>query len=312
MTMARDSKVAFTHLDKVYYPDAAFTKGDMMHYYQSVGPTMLPHLAKRPVTVIRYPDGVAGGFFFEKRCPEKRPAFMKTVSVTSERYGTIAFCAVDNLPSLLWLANRAAIEFHTYLFRGARETAPTMMVFDLDPGAPATIADCVEIALIIRGLLRELGLECFAKTSGGKGLHLGVPVQGTTFAATKAFARGIATTLERREPLRVTASMAKAARAGRVFFDWSQNDHGKTTACAYTLRARRTPTVSTPVAWDELELALRRKRCTSLSFTAAEVLARVARLGDLFAPALTLRQRLPAVRGQAVATSHRRGPHASP
>jgi bifunctional non-homologous end joining protein LigD len=300
-TSTSGAKVPLTNLDKVFYPGAAFTKGDMLRYYQSVSAVMLPHLAKRPVTVIRYPDGVEGMFFFEKRCPEKRPPYMKTATVTSDRHGSIEFCEVGNLPSLLWLANRAAIEFHTYLFRSAREDAPTMMVFDLDPGAPATMADCIEIALIIRGLLRELDLECFAKTSGGKGLHLGVPVQAATFAATKAFARGIAATLERREPLRVTASMSKAARPGRVFIDWSQNDHGKTTACAYTLRARSAPTVSTPVTWEELELALRRKRAAALAFTADAVLARVASLGDLFAPTLTVRQRLPSMKSKGAA-----------
>jgi bifunctional non-homologous end joining protein LigD len=282
-----------TNLDKVLYPSCGFRKGDVLSYYQAISPVMLPHLARRPVTVKRYPDGVGQEFFYEKRCPAKRPPWMATATATSDRHGSIEFCTIDNAQSLVWMANRAAIEYHTYLYRAEAEDQPTMMVFDLDPGAPATLLDCLEVGAMVRGLLAQLGLESFAKTSGGKGLHLGVPLRGARFAEVKGFARSVADLLAREEPQRVTSTMSKAQRPGRVFIDWSQNDHGKTTACAYTLRALERPLVSTPVTWEEIERARRRKKADLLRFEAAQVLRRVADIGDPFAATLTLRQRLP-------------------
>jgi bifunctional non-homologous end joining protein LigD len=285
-------ELAVSNLEKVLYPACGFTKGEVLQYYQAIAEVMLPHLARRPVTVKRYPDGVAGMFFYEKRCPAKRPAWVASASVASERHGSIEFCTIDNAQTLVWMANRAAIEYHTYLFRAGAEDRPTMLVFDLDPGPPATLVDCLEVALVLRDLLAGLGLTAYAKTSGGKGLHLGVPLRATTFAAVKAFARSVAEAMARQDQ-RVISSMAKAARAGKVFIDWSQNDHGKTTACAYTLRAGERPTVSTPVSWKEVEQALRRRKPELLRFEAGQVLARVRDLGDLFAPTLKATQRLP-------------------
>jgi bifunctional non-homologous end joining protein LigD len=286
--------VIVTRPDKVLYPASGFSKADLISYYERISPVMLPHLAHRPVTLVRYPDGVEGISFYEKRCPAQAPRFLRSAAVTSSSHGTITYCMIENAPSLLWLANRAAIEFHTFLYRMPRQDAPTMMVFDLDPGAPATIADCIEVALELHGLLTELGLEAFAKTSGGKGLHILVPLQGAAFAQTKACARDLAEALTQHAPRRVTATMAKAKRTGKVFIDWSQNDHGKTTACAYTLRARSTPTVSAPVRWSELERVHARDAARDLVFSPEAVLARVASLGDLWAALLTVKQRLPA------------------
>ena len=289
---ARD-QVPLTNLDKMFYPEARFTKGDLVDYYDRISPVMVPHLASHPVTVIRYPDGVDGLSFFEKRAPAKRPPWLKTMRASSERFGAIEFPVIDSRQALVWMANRAAIEFHTYLFRQRAEQRPLMLVFDLDPGAPATLRECLDIGIVIRDLLHDLGLQTFAKTSGGKGLHLVVPVQGASFDDTKHFARQVAELLARQEPRRVTSAMAKAQRSGRVFIDWSQNDHGKTTACAYTLRARTRPTVSTPLAWEEIERARRRFTLERLVFDAHHVLRRVDEMGDLFAPVLTTRQRLP-------------------
>ncbi len=286
--------VIVTRPGKVLYPATGFTKADMVSYYQRISPAMLPHLAHHPVTMVRYPDGVEGGSFYEKRCPAVHPAFLKSGLVSSSRFGSITSSLIENEPSLLWLANRAAIEFHTYLYRIPREDAPVMMVFDLDPGAPATLGSCIEIALELRLMLTRLGLQAFAKTSGGKGLHLLVPIQGATFAQTKGCAREMAEALARHEPRRVTATMARDQRVGKVFIDWSQNDHGKTTACAYTLRAGTAPTVSMPVAWKELERALARDGLRRLAFAPDDAIARVAAHGGLAAPLLTVKQRLPA------------------
>lgn len=287
--------VELSNLDKVLYPETGFTKGDMIGYYEAISPIMLPHLAHRPVTVKRYPNGVTGLFFYEKRCPAKRPSWVATATVTSERHGSLTFCVIDTAASLVWMANRAAIEFHTYLHRQTQENRPTMLVFDLDPGEPATLHDCLEIGVILRDLLAQLGLKSWAKTSGGKGLHLGVPITGASFAEAKTFAHGLADLLARKHPKRVTSVMAKIERRGKVFIDWSQNDHGKTTACAYTLRARERPSVSTPVSWEEVERACRRRKASTLEFMADDVVHRVKELGDLFAPTLTLRQQLPSL-----------------
>ncbi len=284
--------VPVTNTDKTFYPAASFTKGDVLAYYRDIAPFMLPHLAGRPVTVKRYPDGVESPFFYEKRCPAAHPDFVKTTQVSSAHYGAMTFCEVNNLRTLLWLANRAAIEFHPYLFQGREEQLPTMMVFDLDPGEPAGIQECLRIAIIVRDLLADLDLVSCIKTSGGKGLHIGVPLHRTTFTQSKHFAPAVATSRVRRFPELVTDRMAKDGRHGRVFIDWSQNDHGKTTACAYTLRAQGTPTVSTPLTWDEV-IAAQRSRRPALSFTAPQVLQRMAKLADPFAPILTVQQRLP-------------------
>jgi len=293
--------VEVSNLDKVFYPATGFTKGDVLRYYERISEFMLPHLAHRALTVKRYPDGVDEAFFYEKRCPARHPLFVSIFRVSSSRFGAIDFPMIDNLEALVWMANRAAIEFHTCLFRDRDEQSPTMMVFDLDPGAPATLLDCLDVGIMVRDVLADLGLKSFAKTSGGKGLHIGVPLQGADFPTVKNFARSVSGMLAEQEPKRVTGIMAKDRRGGRVFIDWSQNDHGKTTACAYTLRARKHPTVSAPVAWEEIETARRRNKPERLVFEADQMPDRVKEVGDLFSPTLTLRQRLPrlAPRSQA-------------
>jgi bifunctional non-homologous end joining protein LigD len=277
-----------TNLDKVLYPACGFTKGEVVDYYARIAPALLPHLRGHPLTLKRYPNGVDAPFFFEKRCPGHRPDWLRTAA------GEIPYCVVEDLAGLVWVANLASLELHPGLALAADAGCPTVLVFDLDPGAPADVLSCAEVALSLRDLFDHWGLACFPKTSGSKGMQVYVPLNvETTFEATKTFARAVAETLERRFPDRVTATMSKARRTGRVFVDWSQNDRVKTTISVYALRALERPTVSTPLAWDELEAALAAGDAAALRFDAAEVLARVARDGDLFAPVAELRQELP-------------------
>jgi bifunctional non-homologous end joining protein LigD len=277
-----------TNLDKVLYPAAGFTKGEVVDYYARVAPALLPHLRGRPLTLKRYPNGVDAPFFFEKRCPGHRPAWVRTAT------GEIPYCVVEDLAGLVWVANLASLELHPSLALAVAADCPTVLAFDLDPGAPADVLSCAEVALALRDLFGHWGLECFPKTSGSKGMQVYVPLNtATTFEATKGFARAVAETLERRFPERVTATMAKARRTGRVFVDWSQNDRVKTTISVYALRALERPTVSTPLAWAELEAALAAGDASALRFEAADVLARIERDGDLFAPVAELRQELP-------------------
>jgi bifunctional non-homologous end joining protein LigD len=284
--------LVLSNLGKVLYPECGFTKGDVIDYYLRVAEWMLPHTRGYPVTLKRYPNGVAAPFFYEKRCPP-HPPWVRTALVPVKS-GSIAFCVIDNPATLVWLATLAARELHLHLARGDAPDRPAMLVFDLDPGAPATLADCARLALEMRALLLELGLESLVKTSGSKGLHLYVPLNTpTTFDATKAFARSIALGLERRFPERVTSVMSKELRTGKVFVDWSQNDRVKTTAAVYTLRARERPTVSCPVTWKEVAACARSRDPDRLDFTAGEVLERLRDHGDLFAPLLALRQELP-------------------
>lgn len=286
--------VRLTNGEKIFYPETGFSKGDVVTYYQRIAPTMLPYLIGRPVSMKRMPDGVDGFAFFEKRAPTTLPQWGQTTTVTSARHGTLTYLMVNNIETLLWLANRAAIEFHTYLFKAGAEQAPTTMVFDLDPGAPSVLRQCLPLALEIRDLLAELGLRSFAKSSGGKGLHVLVPLDGSApFAAVKDFARAVAGLLQTRHPDSVTTTMAKVARPGKIFIDWSQNDHGKTTVCAYSLRGRSRPTVSAPLSWSEIEAANRRGKTECLMIEADVALRRIAASGDLLAASLEVRQHLP-------------------
>ena len=283
-----DPRVPLTNLDKVLYPEAGFTKGQVIAYYRAIAPV-------KPVSLKRLPDGVEGLAFFEKRAPARRPTWVHSAPVSSSRHGTLDYVVVDNLQTLVWLANRAALEIHAYLFRAATEDLPTAVIFDLDPGPPAALAECLPLALELRDLLADLGLRSFPKTSGGKGLHLLVPIDGRGgFAASKAFALAVARILEQRHPQLVTTTMAKAGRQGKIFIDWSQNDHGKTTVCAYSLRARPMPTASAPLQWTEVERAVRSGHPEKLVFEAEALVARTARIGDPAAELLSLRQRLPA------------------
>ena len=283
-----------TNLEKILYPTTGFTKGQVIDYYARVAPAMLPHLEDRPLTMVRLPDGVTGERFFEKRCPGHRPEWLETVALSHD--SDIRACSVADLPGLVWVANLAALELHTPQACAADPTHPTAVVFDLDPGAPAGILDCGRVALELRGLLEQLGLDAAVKTSGGKGLHLSVPIAATVDAdATKAFALALAGLLAARDPGRVTVAMARTQREGRVFVDWSQNDEHKTTVCAYSLRATDQPSASTPVSWDELDDAVRGRDESALRFTPSMVVERVQRLGDLYAASLAGRQVLPAL-----------------
>jgi bifunctional non-homologous end joining protein LigD len=298
-------RLALKNLDKVFYPEAGFTKRDVVDYYVRVAPVLLPHLADRPLTLKRYPDGVEGAFFYEKRAPRHRPAWIRTEPVWSESNDEdIHYVVVDGLASLVWLAGIADLELHAFLARARTIERPEALVFDLDPGPPAGLVECCDVALLVRRLLEELGLRCFPKTSGSKGLQLYAPLlPPSTYERTKPFARAVARLLERTRPDLVVERMSKSLRGGKVLVDWSQNDRNKTTVCPYSLRARSRPTVSAPLEWREVERAARRRDAGALVLEASDVLHRVDRHGDLFAEVLTLRQSLPdgrALEGSAV------------
>ncbi len=289
--------LTLSNLEKVLYPEAGFTKGDIIDYYQRIAPVMLPHLHDRPLTMKRFPDGVKQEYFYHKQCPFFRPDWMSISSIRSDKLDkTVDYCVVNDLASLIWVANLASIELHVLLSRRPEVARPTMLVFDLDPGAPADIFDSARAAFRMREMLEALNLKAFIKTSGGKGLHLYVPLnKATSFDQTKSFANALARLLAREYPTEITANMRKTEREGKVFVDWSQNDRHKTTVCVYSLRASERPTVSMPVTWEELEEALRKQNLSALTFEANEALTRAEKMGDLFAPVLELEQRLPAL-----------------
>lgn len=290
-------RIALSNLSKVLYPAAGFTKAQVIDYYTRIAPVLLPHLRGRPLTLKRYPNGVQAGFFYEKNCPSHRPPWVATVPVWSgSNSETINYCLCDDLPTLVWVANLASIELHPNLALGSDVACPLSVVFDLDPGAPADIVDCARVALMLRALFAEMGLECFAKTSGSKGMQLYVPLNTPVdYEQTKTFARAVAQILESRRDARVVSSMKKSLRGGKVLVDWSQNDQHKTTVAVYSLRARERPTVSTPVTWDEVAAGEAGRR-EALTFEAEDVLKRVDRDGDLFGPLHTLKQTLPELR----------------
>jgi bifunctional non-homologous end joining protein LigD len=291
-------RLSLSNLDKVLYPDAGFTKGHVIDYYRRIAPVLLPHLRDRVPTLVRAPDGAAGQVFFEKRCPGHRPKWVKTALMGRyERHEGFEGCVIDSLPALVWVANLAALELHTYQAAIADLTCPTALVIDLDPGEPATIVDCARVAIDLRDTLEALGLVAVVKTSGSKGLHLSVPLNtpGVTADATKHFSLALGQLLESRDPKRVTTVMAKEHRRGRVFVDWSQNDRAKTTVAPYSLRIRPRPLVSTPLGWQEVEAVHDRGDGGALTFDAPQVLERVAARGDLYEPNLTLQQELPSL-----------------
>jgi bifunctional non-homologous end joining protein LigD len=281
-----------SNLEKVLYPKAGFTKAQVIDYYVRISPVLLPHLKERPITLKRYPEGVDREFFYEKQCPSYRPGWVKTARVESTRK-TIHYCLVNNLSTLVWAANLADLELHTSLARAPHTNNPTMVVFDLDPGLPADIVQCCQVAFWLKEKLERLGLESFSKTSGSKGLQVYIPLNTKTdYDSTKTFAKNMAEMLEREHPDEVVSKMAKVLRGGKVFVDWSQNDDHKTTVCVYSLRAKDEPTVSTPVTWDEVAMALKKRDPQRLRFVSEETLERVAEHGDLFEPVLTLKQKL--------------------
>lgn len=294
--MVNGQPLQVSNLGKVFYPKIGFTKGQVIDYYIRVSPQLLPHLRNRPITLKRYPEGVEGFFFYEKECPSHRPAWIKTARVARAEGGEINYCVMNDLRALVWAANLADIELHTLLHKGPALERPTALAFDLDPGPPADIVLCCKVALWLKETFDSLNLKSFSKTSGSKGLQVYVPLNTpVTYDKTKAFARAVAETLARQSPDVVVSRMQKSLRAGKVFVDWSQNDRHKTTVNVYSLRAKERPTVSTPVTWAEVEAALKRKSAARLTFEAEEVLQRVAKLGDLFAPVLALKQKLPPI-----------------
>jgi len=288
-------RLKLTNLDKVLYPEVSFTKAEVIDYYVRVAPTMLTHVAGRGVTLRRYPDGVDGKSFFEKRCPSHRPDFVGTLPGPGDRGGAIEYCHFDSVAAMAWCGNMAAIEVHAPMARGVDLEAPTMCVFDLDPGPPAGMQECCDVAVDLRAVLSGVGLDSFPKTSGSKGLQVYVPLNTPhTHDHCSSFALAVAQVLEKNYPERVLSVMTRELRKGKVFIDWSQNSRHKTTVAAYSLRAKSTPTVSTPVRWDEVEAGAEGE---PLSFESAEVLDRIDELGDLFAPTATLEQELPVSRG---------------
>jgi bifunctional non-homologous end joining protein LigD len=285
-------KLKLTNLDKVLYPASGFTKGEVIEYYARIAPVMLPHLEDRCVTFRRFPNGVDSQSFFEKRCPSHRPEWVSTAPGPGDRGGPIEYCVLSSAPALVWAANLAALELHTPMSRADDVDNPTMVVFDLDPGAPAGMQQCAEVAMLIRDAIEPLGLELLAKTSGSKGLQVYLPLNSThTQDDSRAFALTVAQAIEKHHGNLVVTEQKKEIRKGKVLIDWSQNAYFKTTVCVYSLRAREHPTVSTPVTWNEVEDAV---DGTDLTFETADVLDRVDDLGDLFEPAATLQQELPA------------------
>ena len=279
--------LVLTNLSKVLYPDTGFTKGHVIDYYLRIAPALLPHIAERPLTLRRYPDGVTGQHFYNKHAPDHRPNWVRTERIHSPGSTSgqdwVRYVIAGDLPTLIWTANLAGLELHTPMWRLPHQGEPDLLVFDLDPGAPATIVECCAVALLLRPMLEELGLRPLAKTSGGKGLQLLAALSGLTSDQASIVARSLAEELGRAHPGEIISNMKRALRPGKVLIDWSQNNAAKTTVAPYSLRAREEATVSTPVSWDEVEAC---RRARDLVFTADDVLERVADSGDLFAAAL--------------------------
>jgi bifunctional non-homologous end joining protein LigD len=285
-------QLKLSNLEKVLYPEAGFTKGEVIDYYARIAPTLVRHVGDRGVTMRRFPNGVDAKSFFEKRCASHRPEWVPVCMGPGDRVGGIEYCRLDSVPAIVWAANMAGLEIHAPMARCEDIETPTMVVFDLDPGAPAAMPECAEVGLWIRDVLDGIGLRCFAKTSGSKGLQLYVPVNrpGLSHEQGSAFALAVAQAMEKHHAGKVVSNMSKDLRKGKVFIDWSQNSRHKTTVSVYSLRARPRPTVSTPVTWDEVEDAA---DGGPLSFEAADVLERVDTMGDLFGETVTLEQELP-------------------
>ncbi|MGI9611366.1 MAG: non-homologous end-joining DNA ligase [Acidimicrobiales bacterium] len=286
--------LSLSNLDKVMYPEIGFTKSQVIDYYARIAPAMLPHVAERCMTLRRWPDGVDGESFFNKRCPAHRPEWVDVSLGPGDRGGDIGYCRIDEPAALVWTANLAAIELHAPMAKAADIEQPTILVFDLDPGPPAAMMECCQVALELRDVLAAVELEAFSKTSGSKGLQVYVPLNSPhTHDQASSFAKAAGQLLAKQHPDRILVEMNKPLRTGKVFVDWSQNSRHKTTIAAYSLRARPTPTVSTPVTWDEVAGGAGGE---PLSFSSDDVLARVDRFGDLFAPVAELVQSLPSGR----------------
>ena len=292
-------RLKLTNLEKVLYPATGFTKGQVIDYYARIASVLVPHLAGKPLTLKRYPSGVDEQFFFEKNATKHRPDWVQTAPIWSgHNQREINYILANDLATMVWLANLAAIELHPSLSLARDMSCPRMLVFDLDPGPPANIVQCCQVGMWLRAVFDHFKLESFPKTSGSKGLQIYVPLNTkTTYDETKAFAHAMARLLENEHRDLVVSDMKKAVRENKVFVDWSQNDEHKTTVSVYSLRARERPTVSTPVTWEEVERALKKKDVSLLVFEAHQVLERVQKSGDLFAPVLALKQKLPNLPG---------------
>jgi len=290
-------KLQLSNLDKVLYPEGGFTKGQVIDYYIRISPVLLPHLKDRPVTMKRYPDGVTGAHFYEKNKPKYTPEWVTTFPVPRRAGGQdICYIVISNVATLVWCANLANLEIHPFLHRAPKIEQPTAIVFDLDPGEGADILTCAQVAFLLKDLFEERKMKLFPKVSGSRGLQIYAPLNvPLTYAETQPLAKAVAEYLAREHPDLVVAEMAKMARSGKVFIDWSQNSDFKTTAAVYSLRAKRpAPFVSLPVTWETLRNAMRRQDRTSLEFPPEAALDRVADKGDLFEPVLKLKQRIPA------------------
>jgi bifunctional non-homologous end joining protein LigD len=290
-----DRTLKLTNLEKVFWPEVGFTKGQMIDYYTRVAPALLPHLKDRPLTLKRYPDGVDSQMFYEKNCPKHRPPWVATAKIWSDgnnRY--MDYCLVQDLPSLVWVAQLGTVELHTSLSTYPKLPQPGALVFDLDPGPPATIVECCQVGLWVREWFGDRGLKVFAKTSGSKGLQLYVPLNTPVdYQRTKTISKGLAQQLQREQPKHIVHMQRKTLREGKVLIDWSQNDEYKTTVSVYSLRARSRPTVSTPVTWEEVERCLDEGDPNAMVFDSEAVMRRMQEHGDMFEPVLTLKQKLP-------------------
>lgn len=287
-------QLSLSNLDKVLYPEVGFTKAQVIDYYARVAPVLLPHVTDRGLTLRRFPDGVDGESFFEKRCPGHRPDWVSTAMGPGDRGGAIHYCRLTEPAALAWTANLAALELHAPMSRCDDLETPTMLVFDLDPGAPATIIECCSVALDLYEVLQSVGLESFPKTSGSKGLQVYVPLNTPhTHDHASSFALAVGQLLAKQRPKDVLVEMNKKQRTGKVFVDWSQNSRHKTTIAVYSMRARPRPTVSTPITWEEVAVGA---DGDAPIFETADVLDRIEDLGDLFAPTLTVQQDLPRAR----------------
>ena len=289
-------ELSLTHLDKIFYPETGFTKAQVIDYYARIAPVLLPHLKDRPVTLKRYPDGVKGEYFYEKRAPKYRPGWLKTAAVASKHdpSGKIDYCLINDLPSVIWAANLGNLELHTFLAMQQSIERPTHIVLDLDPGPPADVRDCAEVAIRIRELLARIKLTCLIKSTGSKGLQVHIPLNTpTSYEVSKPFAKALAVAMQQAYPDRVVYDMKKNLRQGKVLIDWSQNDSNKTTVNVYSLRAKERPFVAAPLRWGEVSRCVDKGESKGLFLEAGEVLARVKKDGDLFAELLTQKQKLP-------------------
>jgi bifunctional non-homologous end joining protein LigD len=292
-----ERELSVSNLDKVLYPATGTTKAEVLRYYVAVAEVMLPHVARRPVTLKRFPDGVESQGFFEKRCPSHAPEWMGTVQLGREgREKVVDHCDLSEVAALAWAANMGALELHVTMGAAPDTTVPTTVVFDLDPGAPADVRTCAEVAMRLREVFDGLGLASWAKTSGSKGLQVYVPVHDPelTYDRTRSFSQAVARLLEDRDPDLIVSKQLKTLRPGKVLIDWYQNHLTKTTVAAYSLRARPRPTVSTPVTWDEVADAVGADE-GAFVFDLDDVRRRVEEHGDLFAEVATREQELPAL-----------------